>query len=104
MKLEKDPNLDYCLVTRNRRHGQRLLWNADGNQRVVQVSKALEAAHSNRFAKDCHFGSKPSSSAMARSSFNSETLASILARLKSFIGRPATISSRCPLLRTGKEQ
>jgi len=39
-----------------------------------------------------------------RSSFNSFTVASILARLKSFRGRPWTISSLCPLLRTGNEQ
>ncbi len=39
-----------------------------------------------------------------RSSFNSLTVASILARLKSFRGRSGTISSFCPLLRSGNEQ
>ena len=49
-----------------------------------------------------HFGSK--SATMARSSFNSLTVASIFARLNSFTGTPWTICNPSPSLRTGNEQ
>ena len=51
-----------------------------------------------------YLGNSPNSSAIARSSFNSATVAFIFERLKSLIANPCTTSIFCPLLRTGKEQ
>ncbi len=71
-------------------------WSGDG-----QISSKTYSPP--RLAQAC-FDKSPSSVAMAFSSFNSFTVASIFVRLNSLIATPCTISKVCPLLRIGKEQ